>query len=1584
MKKILTGMLCFATAVCMGAGGMTMFAKANEGNGTEEKTTACSNSHSEEFLLGSWVSYIWQAPEGEKPPTLAEQVKMLADAGLNFNIRASEADEIGDETIGDDIGTLEFWKGVDEVYKANDMYYGFCNHNNDWRCLTKPSYCENDTERGLNRAKEFAPYLDNCIFYMVKDEPSVGAFDHLAEWCKKYVGIKEGVYPWVNLLPSYAGSNAIGDSYYDYLDGWVQAVGAENQEYLSHDYYVFHENSSNMNFFTDVEAMRKVGLKYDLKTHGFPQAQGWNGMRTPTVDEMRWNDYAYLAYGFKGLCYFNWSWWGGEGNDGGLIGKYGEPEDPEKYEQAVALNWELRALEDIIMNVDCLHAYHTRNNIAGVEYLPDNWLINPSAASDLVVSYMRARDNTEPYFMIFNKSFTDGVSTSFTVDKYSGITGLEYFNPNTKQYEEVAIEDGKFSLELRPGEGKYLRIKGDVNLPAELAAPKADLESGCYLGNRTVTLTAGSETDKIYYTLDGRFPEPKEENLYTEPFELTAGDGASDNLLLRAITVRGSSFSELTEKSWLIVNQSNAADFTEFADAEIQGEWIKDGDALQYGIRESVKKVTLKTAVESGAAELLDPEWTAVGNSYYISGWPGFDRKIEYTFTGTGIKANLSGGENTGIVDFYLDNEKVGTFDLSAYEGEKDVLSLSDLENSEHVLMLNFPGYADCKGKVCRVNGFTVVQSQETEPTDPLEVKITLKEAVESGKATLLDPEWTADGASYYIHGWAGFDRKIEYIFTGTGIKVNLSGGENMGFVTFFIDGEELDTVDAAAFFGNKNILLASGLENGEHKLLINFTGYADCRGKKCKINGFAVTTAESEPSENQDVKVTLKEAVESGKAKLLDPEWTLTGSAYYIHGWPGFDRKIEYTFTGTGIVVNVNGGNDCGIVDFYIDGEQKGSCDASKFIRNRDAFAVSGLENKEHVLLINFSGYADCKAKRCQINGFTVTNAASDSSVDTGEVKVSLKAAVESGAATLLDPEWTAEGNSYYIHGWEGFDRKIEYTFVGTGIKVNVSGGENMGIISFYLDGVLQKGIYDASKFTGVQDIFSVMGLENKKHTLLINFTGYAGCRGKKCQINSFTVLTKDSYDFYRSAETFKGDFIASATLNVKNGVAGLFFGSGEKNCVFVSLNASGILTASDKTGCRLWVSLEGIDLSNVAITALFCNGKLTLFINGENIAVLDFAAGECKTGLYAAYGAEVTFLAPKLGAIVSGEIKRTEAVVSFVEPGIVTLDPGTSAEDSVRFFPENIALVLSDGSIVEVAVAWTTDDYDETMPGKYRFIAVITGEIGYANPFEIELFAYGFLCEEVDYTYIDGIIRLAESLDESKYTIATWAVVEEYYKIAVESRADKTNFTNQLTVAGMQLMDKINALVNPSLVWSGLDEAIAELKAVDGSLYTETSAQTATEKLAELNAISRTGLIEQSEIDAAATSAREILNALDMLVNVSEALSEWIERAEEAIASGLYTEESAAALQGLLDRIGALNEREGASLISSIKEEMTAKYYALEEKEPVRPPLDSSSSGSGTEVLATIGCKATVGLSAGMALMTLAAAAVVCKKKK
>ena len=388
------------------------------------------------FLIGSWVSfYSFDIHSYEY------QLDQMNRAGVNFNIFPA--------VFGGGVQTAEVWENVERQYAKRDMFYLIYGG------------LEESTR---NLSVSYAAGKERCIGYHLMDEPCGEALPGVGQAVRAFRAADPARYPFVNLFPSYAGPQRLDGDYASYCSRFVREAGAENIEYLSHDFYPFHTQKTNLNLFSDMEIMRRTALENGkLRTHAFPQSSAWQNIRMPNIDEMRWNVYAYLVYGFKALSWFNLVCPGtsdteGEGFCDSLIYRDGTIRNPALFRDFAALNREVLALGDTLMQLDTYHAWHTNRNVNGAELLPEDAPVRPTEEGDFVISDMIAKDDKNRFVMIFNKSWQQPTSASFALSPDSGIAGLMYVSPEEGREYPVSLADGVFTEPFRPGEGKLYRL----------------------------------------------------------------------------------------------------------------------------------------------------------------------------------------------------------------------------------------------------------------------------------------------------------------------------------------------------------------------------------------------------------------------------------------------------------------------------------------------------------------------------------------------------------------------------------------------------------------------------------------------------------------------------------------------------------------------------------------------------------------------------------------------------------------------------------------------------------------------------------------------------------------------------------------------------------------------------------------------------------------------------------------------------------------------------------------------------------------------------------------------------------------------
>ena len=513
----------------------------------------------DEFLISSWVSYY-----GTDVKSYAEQTKEMAEAGLNFQWHIGSVPTCASS---DDLVTPSY-EEVERIYSQYGMKYLY-------DAVTK------------NYDAALMEKLDNCIGYYIKDEPYAAQFQTTKDLFMQYYNADSARRPFVNLYPNYAGSTALGGTYADYVNNWVDTIGAENMEYLYYDHYPFTGTETvRSSYFSDMETIRKVAyVNGRMKTGGFSQTGWWSGMRKPNVDELRWNLNTFITYGFKSISHFCWVSPkqvslenGGEDMRDHVIDQYGNKTDI--YEPMVKYNWEIRQLGDLLMSIDCAHAYHSGAEIAeGAEKLPKSFFVQPEdKTSSYIISLFNSKDDSERYIMIMNNSTSESKKGKFAIDATAGVTSMTKYSTTidgdnlpdptnldatlgSLKEETVSVSNGYIEEEFLPGEVKIYKLNGDnIVINEGVATPEIALASGSYIGAQEVVIRSSQPNAKIYYTLDGSFPQADEEGnpvgttkLYDGPIKI-GSNGEWRYYGLRAAAISSGEYSQIVEADYVITD----------------------------------------------------------------------------------------------------------------------------------------------------------------------------------------------------------------------------------------------------------------------------------------------------------------------------------------------------------------------------------------------------------------------------------------------------------------------------------------------------------------------------------------------------------------------------------------------------------------------------------------------------------------------------------------------------------------------------------------------------------------------------------------------------------------------------------------------------------------------------------------------------------------------------------------------------------------------------------------------------------------------------------------------------------------------
>lgn len=203
---------------------------------------------------------------------------------------------------------------------------------------------------GLPPAK--LPQDPACIGYMLRDEPSTPAFPELARKIAAIRQARPGRLSYVNMLPNYATPGQLGTrSYDDYAERFAAEM---NVDVLCMDYYPHFRPDSRDGrdgYCQNLAVMRRVSLQHGIPYWNFFNIMPYGTQTDPTADQIRWQIYATLAYGAKGVLYFcYYTPLSPEFPKGGaIIGR--DDRRTRHYEQARQMNGELKNLGPTLMQL---------------------------------------------------------------------------------------------------------------------------------------------------------------------------------------------------------------------------------------------------------------------------------------------------------------------------------------------------------------------------------------------------------------------------------------------------------------------------------------------------------------------------------------------------------------------------------------------------------------------------------------------------------------------------------------------------------------------------------------------------------------------------------------------------------------------------------------------------------------------------------------------------------------------------------------------------------------------------------------------------------------------------------------------------------------------------------------------------------------------------------------------------------------------------------------------------------------------------------------------------------------------------------
>lgn len=356
------------------------------------------------------------------PPNTAtqEDYNDIAESGLNFII---------DINSGAVAQKLEYSQNAGIQYIMNGIYF--------------------------STYETLAEYMDHPALMGIigRDEPSVSAFEELAEKKESFNELYPDELFFVNLLPCYATEAQLGTKFYtDYVSQYAETVAPE--VYVFDGYSLLQSStgatSLESGMLFNLETVAVEAQKHDKPYWAFLQTMGYGSdRRNVTEADIRFQYYTYLAYGYSGLLHFcYWTPGGAEFPDRVYAMIDREGEKTPTFDAVKNVNAEILNFDHVLLSYEWTG---TMPVLGANELLcrPFQRLSSPLTEHESI-EWATASENA------IIGTFTDG--------DYNGFMAVNFTDPALEKtnHIEIKFNDAKKALVYKDGQPQTVRLKGGV------------------------------------------------------------------------------------------------------------------------------------------------------------------------------------------------------------------------------------------------------------------------------------------------------------------------------------------------------------------------------------------------------------------------------------------------------------------------------------------------------------------------------------------------------------------------------------------------------------------------------------------------------------------------------------------------------------------------------------------------------------------------------------------------------------------------------------------------------------------------------------------------------------------------------------------------------------------------------------------------------------------------------------------------------------------------------------------------------------------------------------------------------------------
>ncbi len=276
-----------------------------------------------------------------------------------------------------------------------------------------------DVESVRQGFKELAEATRNhpaVIGYYICDEPLPKHFPGLAQMIELVNEYAPGKIPYINLNPNYAPESALGCTYREYVEQFIEIC---KPKFISYDFYGIYKPGVNLDpsyvrpgMWANLSLFRELGQKYKLPFQVINLATAHYDFRVPTEADFAFQSYTALAYGASGITYFTYLVPGDWDDKLGPVDAKGN-KNPSWYDLAKAnkllLNW-----GPLLEQLRSTAAYHFPADLPEKQPVPANSLIAAANGGKFLVGDFVKPDDGSRYVMIVNCNLVEAATPAIT------------------------------------------------------------------------------------------------------------------------------------------------------------------------------------------------------------------------------------------------------------------------------------------------------------------------------------------------------------------------------------------------------------------------------------------------------------------------------------------------------------------------------------------------------------------------------------------------------------------------------------------------------------------------------------------------------------------------------------------------------------------------------------------------------------------------------------------------------------------------------------------------------------------------------------------------------------------------------------------------------------------------------------------------------------------------------------------------------------------------------------------------------------------------------------------------------------------